>query len=87
MKSPDDEDVEACVHVITLYTVSGKKSLRYFRHIFDKIKSIFIIFGMSCPEYSLDLTVEIFSLYIAMSLRRADVIMKSSKMSFLLYPR
>jgi len=33
-----------------LYTVSGKKSLRYFRHIFDKLKHIFIIFGMSRPE-------------------------------------
>jgi len=31
-----------------------KKSLRYFRHDFDKLKPIFIIFGMSRPEYSLD---------------------------------
>jgi len=30
-----------------------KKSLRYFRHIFDKLKPIFIIFGMHRPEYSL----------------------------------
>jgi len=35
-----------------LYTVSGK-SLRYFRHIFDKIKLIFIMFGISRPKYSL----------------------------------
>ena len=31
-----------------------KNSLRYFRHIFDKLKPIFIIFGMSRPKYSLD---------------------------------
>ena len=70
-----------------VYIVSGKKSLRYFRHIFDKLKPIFIFFGRSCPEYSLYLTVEIFSLYIGMSLRRADVIMTSSKMPLLMNPR
>jgi len=42
---------------------------------------------MSRPEYSLYLTVKIFSLYIAISLRRADVIMTVSKKQFLLYPR
>jgi len=62
------------------YTVSGKKSLRYFRFIFDKLKPLFIIFGRSRPEYSLYSTVEIFVFYIAMSLRRADVIMTSLKM-------
>jgi len=31
-----------------------KKNLRYFRHIFDKRKPIFIILGLSRPEYSLD---------------------------------
>jgi len=30
-----------------VYTVSGKKSPRYFRYIFDKLKHIFIIFGVS----------------------------------------
>jgi len=67
--------------------MSGKKSLRYFRHIFDKLKPIFIIFGKSRPEYSPYSTVEIFSLQIAMSLCTADVIMTSSKMPLSLYQR
>jgi len=37
-----------------LHRVWKKKSLQYFQHIFDKLKPIFVIFGKSRPEYSLD---------------------------------
>ena len=63
------------------YIVSGKKSLYGIFDVFltDKLKPIFIIFGMSRPEYSLGYEVKISFLYIAMSLRRADVIMTTLK--------
>jgi len=32
------------------YTPCPENSLRYFRHIFDRFKHIFIILGMSRPE-------------------------------------
>jgi len=78
-KNPKVEKIYQKHKASHYYTVSGKKSLQYFRYIFDKHKLIFIIFCMTCPEYSLPKTVEIFSLHIGMSLRTADVIMTSLK--------
>ena len=74
-------------YLSNLYTpCPEKRSLRDFWHIVNKIKYIFIIFGTSHPQYLFCYTVEKF-FYIAMKLYSADVIMTSSKMPFLLYPR
>jgi len=36
------------------FGLEKKKSSRYFRHIFDKLKPIFIFFDMIRQEYSFD---------------------------------
>lgn len=45
---------ELCSNIYSTPCLEKKKSLQYFRHIFDELKPIFKIFGMSRPEYSLD---------------------------------
>jgi len=34
------------------YTVSGKKESEYYRHNFDKVRHIFVIFDMNHPDTS-----------------------------------
>jgi len=38
-------------YFLQIYTVSGKKIQRFFRHIFEKLQHIFIIFGVSGSRY------------------------------------
>ena len=75
------------MRIVVIYTVSGKKNLQSSVNNFNEFKRIFTVFATHYADDTFWSKHVKFAFEIYLSLCIVDVIMTSSKMPLLFYPR